>query len=534
MDLDNKNFYPTPDNVIFKMLEKVDLNNYSSILEPSAGKGNIIKALINKGYNGSIDFIEPVEEFCSIVKNIKIGEERVKSLYSHSYESKPKYPHYAGSNFLSFETLKKYSLIIMNPPFDNGDKHLLKAVDVVQNGGRIICLLNSETLNNPYSNTRKVLVNKLKEYNAEITDLGQAFKYADRKTEVNVSMVDIIIPYREEKTYIFEGIKEEQKKQEYIFSKNNELVISEPIQNLVEHYKMEVIAGKRLFEEYSSIYKYLNNDEDDCSGKQLYLSLSNLNEYIEMTRYKYWKKLLHQRSFTENMTGGMLKDFEKNLNNTRYIEFNYENIYQVAVNSIKNAEKSIRHELVELFDKITYQSSYADYNNKIHLYNGWKTNKAYKVDNKFIIRVFYQDNLLNNLSYKYHDIANQIYCLEKAFAWLDYDIKKGVSQNYLLRLIDECVKNGNLKNIETYYFYVTLYKKGTVHFTIKDEKILKRFNLLCAQEKNWLPPSYAKKAYNNLTEEEKVIIDSYEGEKSYTEVVNNIEKYLFQPQLALN
>ncbi len=35
---------------------------------------------------------------------------------------------------------------------------------------------------------------------------GQAFKYAERKTEVNVSIVDIIIPHKEEKTYIFEGI----------------------------------------------------------------------------------------------------------------------------------------------------------------------------------------------------------------------------------------------------------------------------------------------------------------------------------------
>ncbi len=186
------------------MLEKVDLNNYSLILEPSAGKGNIIKALINKGYKGSIDFIEPVKEFCNIVKNIKIGEEHVKSLYSHSYESKPKYPHYAGRNFLSFETFKLYSLIIMNPPFGNGDKYLLKAINIMQNGGRIVCLLNSETLNNPYSNIRKGLQHKLREYEAKITDLGQAFKYAERKTEVNVSIVDIIIPYKEEKTYIFE------------------------------------------------------------------------------------------------------------------------------------------------------------------------------------------------------------------------------------------------------------------------------------------------------------------------------------------
>ena len=33
--------------------------------------------------------------------------------------------------------------------------------------------------------------------------------------------------------------------------------------------------------------------------------------------------------------------------------------------------------------------------------------------------------------------------------------------------------------------------------------------------------------------EEKEVIDSYEGEKSYTEVVNNPKEYLFQPQLAL-
>ena len=84
----------------------------------------------------------------------------------------------------------------MNPPFSDGDKHLLKAIDLIQNGGRVICLLNSETLNNPYSNTRKDLLNQLQKYNAEITDLGQAFRYADRKTDINISMIDITVPYK--------------------------------------------------------------------------------------------------------------------------------------------------------------------------------------------------------------------------------------------------------------------------------------------------------------------------------------------------
>lgn len=532
MDTDNKDFYPTPDEVICKMLENINISLYNSILEPSAGKGNIIKALIDKGYKGSIDFIEPVEEFCSIVKNIEIKE--VKNIKYGEWQKIT--PRYAGNDFLSFQTFKKYDLIIMNPPFSNGDKHLLKAIELMQSGGRIICLLNSETLNNPYSNIRKDLLNQLQKYNADITDLGQAFLSADRKTNVNISMINISIPVKEEKTYIFEGIEEEieKEKEEFNNSKNNEIVISEPIQNLVEHYKMEIIAGKRLYEEFYSIHNYLNTDIDEITDKRLCLSIS-FGEYVEITRYKYWKKLLNQSSFTENMTGSMLKDFQRNLNDARHIEFNYNNIYQVAINSIKNAEKTIKQELVELFDKITYQSAYnKEDNTKIHMYNGWKTNKSYKVDKKFILRVFYKSNyFMDNLEYKGNEISHLIYNIEKAFAWLDYNIKKGVSLHSLRGIIEENIKTGNLKNIETHYFYVTLYKKGTVHFTIKDEKILKRFNLLASQEKNWLPPSYAKKTYQNLSAEEKEVIDSYEGEKSYTEVVNNPKEYLFQPQLAL-
>ena len=34
----------------------------------------------------------------------------------------------------------------MNPPFSNGDKHLLKALKMQEKGGAIICLLNAETI----------------------------------------------------------------------------------------------------------------------------------------------------------------------------------------------------------------------------------------------------------------------------------------------------------------------------------------------------------------------------------------------------
>lgn len=40
-----KDFYPTPQNLIDKMLCDLDFKIISSILEPSAGKGNIIEEL---------------------------------------------------------------------------------------------------------------------------------------------------------------------------------------------------------------------------------------------------------------------------------------------------------------------------------------------------------------------------------------------------------------------------------------------------------------------------------------------------------
>ena len=48
MFTDNKDFYPTPENLINKMLCDIDFKMIHSILEPSAGKGNIVEAIKKK------------------------------------------------------------------------------------------------------------------------------------------------------------------------------------------------------------------------------------------------------------------------------------------------------------------------------------------------------------------------------------------------------------------------------------------------------------------------------------------------------
>lgn len=99
-------------------------------------------------------------------------------------------------DFLSYPPEFKFDGIVMNPPFSNGDEHLLKALSI-SDGTRIVCLLNSETLANPYTKTRKILLEKLQSLGAEFEELGDCFRNSERKTDVSVVMVTVDVPERE-------------------------------------------------------------------------------------------------------------------------------------------------------------------------------------------------------------------------------------------------------------------------------------------------------------------------------------------------
>ena len=88
-------------------------------------------------------------------------------------------------------------------------------------------------------------------------------------------------------------------------------------------------------------------------------------------------------------------------------------------------------------------------------------------------------------------------------------------------------------NIDTKYFTVNLYKKGTAHLTFKDLDLLKKFNLYCGKKLNWLPDDYGRKNYSDLTEEEKAIADSFEGKESYQDTFKNQQFYLPQENSML-
>ena len=81
-DKSNNEFYPTPEPIVSKMLNDVDLYNFNTILEPSAGKGDILREIAKYEseyqYGFDVDCIEKDENLRQILKYNFSEERRVK------------------------------------------------------------------------------------------------------------------------------------------------------------------------------------------------------------------------------------------------------------------------------------------------------------------------------------------------------------------------------------------------------------------------------------------------------------------------
>lgn len=169
-------FYPTSKKLINKMLEGIDLSMVSSILDPSAGKGDIVEILRKREE-------ESYNRLNSDIDCIEMGRDLRSVLEGRGF-------HVVADDFFQYNTMKEYDLIITNPPFSNSSSHLMKPLDLQErNGGVVVCLLNAETLKNPYTDEKKVLKQRLEDSHARIEFLPDAFVDAERKNGVEVALM---------------------------------------------------------------------------------------------------------------------------------------------------------------------------------------------------------------------------------------------------------------------------------------------------------------------------------------------------------
>src|SRR5690606_32774673 len=94
-------------------------------------------------------------------------------------------------DFLTFRSRKPYDLIIANFPFSDGAAHLTKALNILEDqGGKLICLVNAETIRNPYTRERQAINSRLSRLSeCTIEYLAEEFVNAERRTNVEVALI---------------------------------------------------------------------------------------------------------------------------------------------------------------------------------------------------------------------------------------------------------------------------------------------------------------------------------------------------------
>ena len=116
-------FFETPDDLADWIVSLANVSPGNSILEPSAGRGAIIRA-IHRIYPG-----KPVDCYEIMPENREFLLQKTGV-------------HLIGSDFIAERQTRKYDRIIANPPFCNNQDmvHVRKMYDCLNDGGRLVSI----------------------------------------------------------------------------------------------------------------------------------------------------------------------------------------------------------------------------------------------------------------------------------------------------------------------------------------------------------------------------------------------------------
>jgi predicted RNA methylase len=542
-------FYPTPDGLAWKMLCDVDWRRIDTVLEPSAGKGNLVEFTLRKNHEKrhfrhsqkeiNIDCIEIDPHLRQILKYNFSKDENANVRIIHD-------------DFLTYHSVKRYDLIVMNPPFSNGDMHLLKALEVQKDGGEIVCLLNAETVRNLCTNSRQILWRELNRHGAKITYHKDEFTGAagaERTADVEVAIIKISIPRAQEKESEFwERMKKAQEREKIEKPESTELTLTGFLENIIAMYNVEISASVKLIEEYHALKPYISREfpsEKTSRSTQAILTLTvgtdgnslqecDVNKYLKKVRLKYWEALFSNEQFTGNLTSNLQDRYMKMVSAMADYDFTMFNIQTILAEMNSEMAQGVKETILALFDKLSAKHAYyPECQNNIHLYDGWKTNKAHYVNRKVIIPtngMFSTYSWDKDKSFSSGAAYRVLSDIEKVFNYLDGGQTPDID---LDRVLDAASKGGQTRGIPCKYFEVSLFKKGTTHIKFGFQHLVDKLNIYAGRGYNWLPPSYGKKHYAEMDADEKTAVDNFQGETEYAKVMAAPEFYLFDASTAI-
>lgn len=460
----NETFYPTPEPAIKEMLTGVTVPQNAMILDPSAGKGDILDYIREHKNSYGIKLFA-----CEIVPELR------------AILTDKGYPVLA-DDFLIYHPTIYFTLIVMNPPFKYAEEHIFRAFDVLGHG-ELVSIVPTASLDG--KNAKERLLLNMIEQHGEVRDIGQAFRHAERPTYEPVSIVRL---KKEEDPFNLNFDPVNEQAQTFHFSMDdNELAIPGFLPGLIAQYKAAFGAFDGYLKARVKIEHYLKDNFETYDEKTSPLKAidsgspqNRFNAFTMRMNILAWEKLLDHPQFQAILTARAREMIRKFRSTQRYLDFNEENIKQVFRQIVHMAPDLLDACIDDAFDKMTQYYP----GNRDH-WEGWKTDLAWKVAPRCVLPYVIATGLYRhsrhrvNVSYNAQDELNDI---DRAMC-----VISGRPFSEIVTIVEalEGVPYG--EKVYSTFFELRGYLKGTLHMHFRDLDLLKEFNYRAAKNKGWLP-----------------------------------------------
>lgn len=447
--------YPTPPELIEKMVEPFLFKSsyyWQSVLrdhvwlDPSAGNGAILDWL---------------KEHRVVAKNL-LAVEIDSDLRTILIKKGHTIIDY---DWLNYTGDYSFDAVLMNPPFSNGDDHLLHAWNVLHHGD-IVCVLNAETIRNPYTHVRKAII-ALIEQHGTVEEIGQPFLNAERPTAVECVLVRLHKP-APAKGDEWQGLNLESEA-EFVETEFSENALATPdvIASLVRQYNMMrgiLEERARLASKYRFYAKGIMDVND--WGK---------DDNLDSLRSKFWQFVFRKTRIGEVTTSNFIKDFDEFALSTRNVAFTVANVRTVLTQFMDNQDAIVKRCIDDTFNALTMY-----YHGNRATPEGWKHNRSWWVARRIVIPdvfswtgSFAKRNLLDDL--------------DKCICFVTGTPLAGIVK--LSDATDDHKENrrGTGVAYDSTWFEAKYFQKKTMHLYWRDEDAWQRFNIAASEGRNWLP-----------------------------------------------
>ena len=456
----NKTFYPTPEWLAKKLIKPLELHG-AFVLEPSAGKGDILDVVAQQTRGDHLYAIEIVPELRSILEG--------------------KGYTVIADDFLTYVPRIHFTHIVMNPPFDDAEDHLLRAWNMLYEG-EIACIFPATSLEGKTIKERTIL--ELIADHGSRENVGKAFQYAERPTDAEIEIVYLhkeasgdkmeweVRNNREEPNFDRDGESQEVALRGFVAN----LLAS--FNASMAHYEAYNLARQKVMVylgPFSRGGKTAMEASDVKDGTR-----DRYNTFIAELQEQAWHAILDHPKFQSILTArarAMMTDFRQR---QQRMDFNESNIVAMFDQLVAKRDDILMGAVLDAFDTMTKYHE----ENRIY-YEGWKSNKCWKVSKKVVLP-YYVSTFLGSFSINYSNIEslNDIDRAMCVVSGLSYDSIQTCQKSLQIAFSN---RKGPSET-ESTFFTIRYFLKGTIHLKFKDENTWKRFNLLAAQGRNWLPP----------------------------------------------